>query len=151
MRGLTLIETLIYLALFSFLVTGALASLISVRSGMERIEAGARLTDEGHFVLERLRYEIERADSVVIGNKSSITVESDGDQVSFYPAQGALMREVSGTAAALTEPVSTLSNLSFTRNPDESFLISFSLTVATRGGNPLSAVFSESVFNLAPS
>lgn len=56
MRAFTLIEVLIYFALFSILITGVLASMVELRSGADRIDTSARLTDEGHFILERLQH-----------------------------------------------------------------------------------------------
>jgi type II secretory pathway pseudopilin PulG len=121
MRGFSFIETLIYLTLFSLLITGAIASLLSIQDSMGRIEASSRLTDEGHFVLERLRHRVERGDSINV-------------------------RDI----ASLIESPTIVRDVSFLPTDNDGFRISFSLSVPTQGGNPFNAIFSETVFPLSP-
>lgn len=85
MRGLSLIEVLVYLALFSMLMTGVIASMFHLRSSSDRIEALARLTDEGHFILERYRKDAESPTlpTGIALHEWSVVTESESVEVSF--------------------------------------------------------------------
>ena len=149
MRGITLIETLICLALFSSVITAAVASLVSIESSAERIEAGARLTDEGHFILEKLRYGIERADSIRTAEHSFLSVVSGESLRSFYLEGEALIQETDGRAVTVSEPGIRATGLSFSMRPNRGVLASITLETWTKSGNPLTATFFEIAFPLS--
>lgn len=148
MRGLTLIETLIYLALFSILISGALTSLISIQSEAGRIEAGSRLTDEGHFILERLRFETERSTAISIESPVRLTAMTPDGPISFYLSGHSLMEESATGAEPLNEPDSVVDNLLFALDTNERLTVSFLLRIPTKDGAPLSALFSDTFFSL---
>jgi|GEM_PF-6048166 len=134
MRGLTLIEVLIYLALFSMLMTGVIASMLSLKSGSERIEASARLTDEGHSLLEQLRYEIEQSkDAQTDGSRISL---SSGK--SFEVSDGILFED----GVPLNSVSSPISDWSVIANEEGGVEVSFLLTIYTVNANPISSEFS---------
>jgi prepilin-type N-terminal cleavage/methylation domain-containing protein len=56
-RGFTLIETIIYLALFSIVIGGALAATTVLFEGAGRNTTEARLQEEGTFMLEKIAYD----------------------------------------------------------------------------------------------
>ena len=57
MRGFTLIETIVYLALFSIVIGGALAATMLLFEGAGRDTARARLVEEGAFMLGKMAYD----------------------------------------------------------------------------------------------
>lgn len=148
MRGFTLIETLVYLALYSILMTGVIASLFSLQSGMERVEAGARLTDEGHFLLEVVRFKLERAYSVEIMDSGMLVLQNKEERVSFRAFEKTFVMETSEGSVRLTEPTSEITDLSFSKALENGARISFTLQTYTAGGLPLAATFSETLFPL---
>ncbi|HEY4489004.1 MAG TPA: hypothetical protein VJA87_00780 [Candidatus Paceibacterota bacterium] len=140
MRGLTLIETLMYLALFSMLMTGVIASLLQVKSGTERIEASARLTDEGHFLLERVRYGIEHASAARIDTDFRLVLTSTEIEA-FEISDGVLMEVTAGGTLPLN-PASTAINDWRAEVADTGEVrISFLLTVHTLSGSPVTSLF----------
>lgn len=56
MRAFTLIETLIYVALFSLLISGLLAAADAVRRTADRNDTQAFLLEEGTYLLETLAH-----------------------------------------------------------------------------------------------
>lgn len=148
MRGLTLIETLIYLALFSTLMSGVLISLISIQGGAGRIEVGSRLTDEGHFILERLRFEIERSTAISVDGPTRLTAITADGPISLYLLGNSLMEESSTEIEPLSEPNSVVDNLVFAMDSDERLSVLFSLQISTQEGTVLSALFSDTFFLL---
>ena len=56
-KGFTLIETVIYLALFSIVIGGALAATTLLFEGAGRNTTEARLEEEGNFMLEKIAYD----------------------------------------------------------------------------------------------
>ena len=63
MKGFTLIETIIYLALFSIVIGGALAATMLLFEGAGRDTTRARLQGEGAFMLSKISYEHSAATS----------------------------------------------------------------------------------------
>ena len=57
MKGFTLIETIVYLALFSIVIGGALAATTLLLEGAGRDSARARVQEEGAFMLSKIAYD----------------------------------------------------------------------------------------------
>lgn len=54
-RGFTLIEVIVYLALFSILITGGISASFFILEGGDRNAARALLAEEGSFVIAKMR------------------------------------------------------------------------------------------------
>jgi hypothetical protein len=88
MKGFTLIETIIYLALFSIVIGGALAATILLFESAGHDTTGARLQGEGAFILSKIAYNSTQASisdtylqtltdpSVVVSNAGFYTASS---------------------------------------------------------------------------
>lgn len=120
MRGFTLIETLVYIALLSFLVTGALATIYGI------VESGAITSDttvvhdEGTFVLRKVEWALASATSIsspASGSGSFLAVtQTDGTTINVRLSGDTIeMREDTGAYVPLTSENVVASSLTFTR------------------------------------
>ena len=152
-RGFTLIETLVYLALYTIIVGGVLASVYSMFESSAHNETVAMLEEEGDYLAAMIDWVLSEAVSIQSpihsGNLLSVT-HSDGSTVGIS-SPGAYIRIQENTA-----PKQTLNNsnvsvilLMFVHtlatsngyNP-ESVLVSFTLLATTSDGHVLSRDFS---------
>lgn len=157
MRGVTLLETLLYLALFAFMLTGTFISLANMHESATRIDASARLTDEGNFLLHRLRYIVHAADSISVPargeQQTRLILLLPTGSVSIRAQEGRLMYEQDGSLFPLTGSEITVSDLSFERESGTpgrpaALVISFTLFARTATGGVFSRTFTELVYPL---
>ena len=66
-RGFTLIETVIYIGLFSFIMASILFSVYAVVSGNARSQMKAMVSEEGSFLLGKIDWALTGAQSAGIG------------------------------------------------------------------------------------
>lgn len=116
MRGFTLFECLIYLALFGILVAGVFTSISGIIESASRNRTTALLEDEGSYLTEKIQKEME------IGAVPDISLLTD----SFIS-------------------VSTMNTTEITSgNPPQRFMkISLAITATSSAGEVLSRDFSR--------
>lgn len=152
-RGFTLIETLIYLALYTILFGGALAAVYSIFESGAHNETAAIVEEEGDFLVGKIDWALSNAVSVQSpadsGNRLSITFP-DGSTESFRSVASTVRLQEGGA------PEQTLNNtnvsvvdLSFVHTlstsdgiDPESIAASFTIYATTSGGQVLSRDFS---------
>jgi len=80
-RGITMIEVLVYLALYAIVLSGALVSVYTMIESSERDACEARLAEEGNFVLAKLAHLNAHAETVKAteNNDGIIFTSSAGD------------------------------------------------------------------------
>lgn len=152
-NGFTLIETLIYLALFAIIMTGVLTSVYSVSETSSRNQAQAMVLEEGTFLVGKIDWALSGAREIdqptSVGNTllltrfdgSTITIEATGTDM--------LLTRDSSSPQVLNNTNVSVENLTFTHieatgdgiNP-ESLEASFTVSTRTQGGLPLSQNFS---------
>lgn len=76
-RGFSLIETLLYLALLSMLMTGGIAGAYASAESAERNREQARIEQDGSFLLKRLRWSLQ--EEAVIPELTEISMYSIED------------------------------------------------------------------------
>jgi hypothetical protein len=84
MRGFTLMETIVYFALLSVLMTCAVEALRSIEYGSARVRQAAIAAREGAFVAEKLRWEfIHEPDARIELDevRYAILLREDGESV----------------------------------------------------------------------
>jgi Tfp pilus assembly protein PilE len=64
MKGFTLIETLMYCALFSLIALGAFTSIAALAQSSERIHSDVVLIEEASFLADHLQARIEKTGAV---------------------------------------------------------------------------------------
>ena len=69
-KGFTLLEVLIYIALFSLLMTGAMTTTCNVLEGVARAQTHSMMQEEGGFVLAKIAW--------VLANAHVVTEPSSG-------------------------------------------------------------------------
>lgn len=89
-RGFTLIEAIIYLALFSILITGALEASFGIFESGGHSSASALLAEEGSFVISKVRIELADAIQVVApavgGSSTLLTIVKPSGTSTIDPA-----------------------------------------------------------------
>lgn len=66
--GFTLIETIIYVALFAFIMTSALVSVYSILSSSARNQTKAMVQEEGSFLLGKIDWALSGISSASVSN-----------------------------------------------------------------------------------
>ena len=129
-RGVTLIETLIYLALFAVIMSGLMASAYMLYAGADQSQTKAMLQEEENFIIGKIAYAMSQAQAIcnpapgfpggtlsisfdaVCGGNHDITIAKSGGDVEWG-------------VDALNNSNVTIDNLVFTRtyaggaNPDK--------------------------------
>lgn len=78
-RGFTLIETLVYLALYSIIMTGALVSVYAIFNSSARNQTKAMVQEEGSFLVGKIDWALHGAADIslpadnTLGNTLSVT------------------------------------------------------------------------------
>ena len=98
-RGFTLIEVIIYLALFAILMAGTLASSFTLFESGGHNTARALLAEEGSFVITKMNVDTSLDPAQLVGGRvtmSNVSLNSGGGlrfTLSARTAQGALLSE----------------------------------------------------------
>lgn len=74
-RGFTLLETMIYIALFSILMSGLLLSAYSLIESGERNRESLLITEEGMFVERKFAWALTNATDVMLVNQKTLRIE----------------------------------------------------------------------------
>ncbi len=118
-RGFTLVEVMIYIALFGVLVGGAVVSAYQVLAGGSRNQQAVEIQQEGTFVNRKINWEVAQANSAqVVGNKLVL----EPGHVVFEEISGRLMitRGAGGTSYPLNSGALLLSTTTFSVVPGSS-------------------------------
>ncbi len=158
--GFTLIEVVIYIALFGILFGGAIVASYNVIESSGRNQSRAQLQAEGEFLLAKIGYVLSGVQNISmpsVGITGSILKLSkyDGTTVSVYATGPLLMLQTSANNLPINTSSMGLSpnSLLFTHlassgngiNP-ESLKVEFTLTTLTPTGRVLSQDFSSTTY-----
>ena len=151
--GFTLIETLVYLALYATIVLGMLSAVYSMIESSAHNETTAMVEEEGDFLISKINTVLSGAISIQSpinsGDMLSV-IESDGsNDIITSDASGIRLQEGDSAFQTLNNTNVTVSNLIFihTNTGDtgidlENVSASFSLDATTSDGHVLRANFS---------
>ena len=152
-RGFTLIETLVYLALYAIIIVGSLASVYGMFESSAHNETAAMVEEEGDYLIGKIDWALFVAVSIQLptnsGNALSVT-RSDGRVISIRSV-GPNMRiqENASPFQTLNNSNVTISRLQFTRAisvsdglDPESISVAFTIYATTSDGHVLSRDFS---------
>ena len=116
-RGFTLLETVVYIALLGFILTGAVASSYKLVSNSSKIDASNNITEEGSFFIKKLSWTLSGANTIAAPNgwgNALMVTRYDGIVVEIRQNAGAIeMRENSAVYTSLTSADARVSSVSF--------------------------------------
>ena len=158
-RGFTLMETLVYLALFSLLFGGAIVSAYNMFEGFSRGQTHIMMQEEGNFLIGKINWAISGAKSIEVpatggsGNTLSVTKWTSSLNPVVITLNGNdLTISLSGNSAkTLNNTNVSISNLNFRQvyqggtNP-RSLSFEFTLTSRTPNGMLISQKFSATAY-----
>lgn len=124
--GFTLIETLIYIALFGMILTGVIVSSYPLFTNTER--SMASVTDEGEaaFILRKFSWAMNSATAVSVPNATTLIVDSD-----TFTTSGA---DLTLNGVPLNATRSPVSGFSVTKNAADDYVeLSFIVGAKTVG------------------
>lgn len=113
MRGFTLIETLVYIALLAFLLTAGVLTSYTLATNSDKINTSTSTHDEGNFVLRKIDWALSDAESISLPssglpyNGALGVTRTDGTRIdiSITPENKIQIRE-GGTSGSYT-PLTT--------------------------------------------
>lgn len=116
--GFTLLETLIYLALFAVIIGGVIAAVYNIVEASGRNQTKVQAQEEANFLLGKINWALTGANGVtVVPSPPSLTVNkyNFGANPLVFDLNGAKLRlkEGSGTAADLNSDSIQVVNLVF--------------------------------------
>lgn len=121
-KGFTLVELLLYLGIFSILLTVTLQMFGSVFEFQLESQAKSSVDVDGKFIMNRFNYDISRASSIAIpatlgASGSALTIVVNSQSLTYSLSNGDinLSNASTGTTDQLNSTETTASNISFTR------------------------------------
>lgn len=156
MRGTTLIDVLLYIALFGILLTGCITSLVSIQESAVRIGASAQITDEANLLLRTLRHAVHTAPVITLplpGEAGDVLAISTVSGMHYFDSKdGSLNFSNERNSISLTSESIEVHGLSFARAPfldDEPSPITviFNLSLRTATGAMVTESFAESMYS----
>ncbi len=114
-RGFTLIETIIYIALFSLLIGTAFITAYQIIDGSSRLNRKNITQEEGNFVLRKINYALTGISSFTNTPNTLHTNKYNGNQIDIKLAPTKIkMTESSGPSDFITTDNVSVSSLQFT-------------------------------------
>ena len=123
-KGLTLIELLIYMGIFSILILAMVGLLATIFDVQLEAQSTSDVSKDGRYIVNKLTYDINNATSAsvpAVGVQGQTLVMSDGIITYTYNLQGGnltLTNSILGTTDQLNSVNTTVSNLSFLKLSD---------------------------------
>lgn len=125
-RGFTLLETIIYIALFGLIMSGAVASAYQLLEGGRRNQAAISIQEEGTFLTRKINWALVGASeirvpatSTIIITRPSLALRTPSESPLTITASGTIMTLARG--GALPMPLNgdafAVTNLEFSIEP----------------------------------
>ncbi len=100
--GLTLIETIIYIALFSLMLTGVLLSVFAIIDGARRTTSHSATQEEGSFVMQKISWALDGETApIVSGSGCNQTLTTSKASVRLHASE-IEMQETLGSYLPIT-------------------------------------------------
>ncbi len=115
-RGFTLVETMIYIALFGVLIGGAVVSAYQVLSGGAHNQKAVEIQQEGTFINRKINWEIAQADTASVSG-GALVLEPGHVVFAQSGAHMTIARGASGTPFPLSSDAFALANTAFVVTP----------------------------------
>jgi len=129
--GFTLIETLLYIVLFSIIIGGGFVAVYQIIAGSRASQTKAIIEAEGNFVLRKIDWALNGSSIISPINSLSNTLEINrqGTTLGFSPLGEQVILEISGNSYELTSNRIKVTNLEFIHDsgPPASITTTFQL------------------------
>lgn len=150
-RGFTLIEIVLYLALYSILIGGVMVALYTLIESQHRNTSYALLEEEGNFITTKITWILSTTNSIQLpvntGNILSVTA-TDGSHIQVYLQSGNIVFATNSNPYILNSDVISIHDLliiySVFTSADESIddiHIQFVANATTSDGHIISRAF----------
>jgi prepilin-type N-terminal cleavage/methylation domain-containing protein len=150
--GFTLIETVIYLALFGIMFSGAIAGAYSIMESSNRNHAWAMAQEEGQFLIAKIGWAVSNAKSASVPavGRLSAAVGSDNLEFALAGTDLTLARNVS-PAEPLNDSIAMITNLYFNDisldgSGQKGIGYGFDLEAKTPNGGTVKSKFSSTAY-----
>ena len=160
MRAFTLIESLLYIALFGLLLQGAVAGVSAITETAGRNQARTLLETEGGFLVSKITYDIDHSESISAPTLYSSTatlqtISDTGTSVTIQRSGTFLIRTESALSSTtdteiLSSNAISVDSISFALSPDTynslapAFLqIELQISASSSSGRTISQHFSS--------
>lgn len=146
-NGFTLIEVVIYLALFAILFSGAVVAAYSVLETSGKNHTRAMMQEEGEFMLAKINWAVSNAKTITTSPDGQ-TLTADDLKFSKLAGRSELTLSISGGAPEpLNNDATEIEGLFFTHlyNPEGASVV-FALSGNNPGGTTMVATFSTSAY-----
>jgi len=119
-RGFTLIEILLYIALFVIFISIIMSMFTTVMESYGRSFSESSIQQDSQYIIERLSYDIHRADSIVTpasigGTGNSLVLQINGQNYSYTLSNGQLTLSDGINAFFVNSDLSSINTITFTR------------------------------------
>ena len=154
-KGFTLIEMLIYLALYSIIIFGAVAAVYGIFESTARNQTAAMVEEEGAYLISKIDWALESASLVSIPAVSTsgaqLTIQNYDGATLTFASSGESMSIKNGDYATelLNNANTSIIDLSFAHTSasqnglyPEELSASFTIVATTSEGSALSRSFS---------
>ena len=117
-KGFTLLEVIVYLALYAIIIAGAVTSAFSMAEGAGRDQSAAMVQEEGAFLIGKIDDALSHARSVqsptASGNYLAVTLFDDSQESIFLSSTDVRLSRGAAPAQTLNNSNVSVTSLTFT-------------------------------------
>jgi prepilin-type N-terminal cleavage/methylation domain-containing protein len=143
MRGFTLLESLIYIALLGVIMSGAFAGIELITESTGRSQAQALLEIEGNFLMKKIAYAIQHSQKILVpeqvASSNQLSLVTDlGAADTLYLQNSALIYDEHADPLPLSNNEVMLTQLLFRRTvsmPGDPESIQTTFRISTKSSN----------------
>ena len=153
--GFTLVELLIYMALLSIFLITLTGIFVNIMEVQLESDATSAVDQDGRFILSRLAYDINRANSISIPpqigqTRSNLRMDIGGETYEYSESAGSLQLRNNFGTDIINGSDTTVSNISFQKignaGGKETIKIQFTITSTTqRPSGPETKTFTTTI------
>ena len=117
--GFTLIETLLYIALFTIMIGGGLLAAYQIISSADSLSAKSMLAEDANFIIRKIEWALSGALSIGASGSTALITYPDSTTIEFTLDSGNIMleRDSSGTPLQLNSQGGMVTALDFVETP----------------------------------
>lgn len=116
-KGFTIVELIMYMAIFSILLVITVQMLTSIFDIHSESSATSAVSQDGRFILNRFAYDILRSDSTLVSNPTTLVLTQEGISKTYTLSSGNINLIDSGLGSTdrLNSYGTSVTSLTFTQ------------------------------------